>query len=137
MMKPLLRNLLVAALGSVPVALLVFLIIQHLSGRNETGSWIGGLGDLVVLYPGVVLPTLIGAVLYSIVLFMAGRGRRGVSRTTALLLTPVVLVPWLLFPIRNLLVYPPLLVGIVCGLVVLGLGVATGPPPATRVAERR
>ena len=136
LLRAFIRHLVVTAVVTVPVALIVFITIQHLAGKNEGGTLVIGIGNMVVLYPGVLVPTLIGVLLYTVILFAVGRSSRRMSRTVAILLTPVVLLPWMLFPIRDLLAFGPLLTGLAVGLLLLGAladtrsAAASGEPDA-------
>jgi len=104
------------ALVAVPIALVVFHVIQVARGESD-GT---GLLDLTVVYPGIALFSMIGGVLYTAALELVARNRP-ISSRLAVVLTPLVLLPWLVFSIRSLLLFPPFAAGVAVGLFAFGV----------------
>ena len=132
--RALLRHVLVAALVTAPVLLTGYGVTQWARGAAEEDSLGGVLLDLTVLYPGVALFTAAGAVVLTAALALARRRAGGAGRGTLLVLSPLLLVPWALLPARAVLSWPPMLPGIVAGLLVFVLLADTGHRPLPRQA---
>jgi hypothetical protein len=96
------RHLLLLAFVAIPLTLVVFYLVQLF--RGDSGDT--GLLDLSVLYPGLLLFTTIGAILYTVAVEALERVRP-VTPVIAVALTPLLVLPWLAFPVRALLFWPP------------------------------
>jgi hypothetical protein len=116
----LVHHTIILAVVALPLALITFTFIQVVRGeaRGE------GLLDLTVMYPGILLFTVPGVLLYSVVQESLCWHQQ-VSRARAIGLAPLVVMPWLVFPARHLLWWPPFAVGMAVGLVAFGLLVAS------------
>lgn len=125
--RAMLRNVLVAALLSVPSALVVFALVARLMGAGD-GS---GLLDLSVLFPWFALLTALGAALFTFGLEIARRSGVVLTRARAMLFAPLVLLPWVAVPARGLLIYPPFIVGMLVGLGVLVAAANLPSEPST------
>jgi hypothetical protein len=101
---------------AIPVGLAVFYALQLVRGQLN-GS---GLLDLTVLFPGVAIPTLIGAVFYTAVIEAIAR-KQTISTASSVAYAPLLLVPWLAFPIRGALLFPPFAIGLAVGLILFGI----------------
>jgi hypothetical protein len=110
------------ALVAIVVAAILGLAIAP-PGPADGGSMFGRLLDATVLAPGMVIPTAIGGVLYTLAVAV-GRRRGVLRRGLAIVLTPLVVVPWFALPIWHLLQIPGLVAGIAIGAIVLGLAAA-------------
>lgn len=123
--RVLVRNALVAALLSVPIALVVFSVVARAVGASDESS----LLDLTVLFPWLAMLAAAGAVVFTVGLDLARRRGMIVTRGRALLFAPLLVLPWLLVPARGLLLYPPFVVGALAGLGVLLVAVKLPTAP--------
>jgi hypothetical protein len=113
------HHTIILAVVALPLALITFTFIQVVRGEARGEE----LLDLTVMYPGILLFTVPGVLLYSVVQESLGWHQQ-VSRARAIGLAPLVVMPWLAFPARHLLWWPPFAVGMAVGLVAFGLLVA-------------
>ena len=114
------RNVLIAACLGLPVALLLFASFQFVREGDPADTVLEMLGGAGVIYLSLIVPTIVGAILYTACLYLAGP-RVGIARrATALILTPVVILPWLALRARELLMYAPFAVCVAIGLALIG-----------------
>ena len=132
--RALLRHILAAVGAFAPGTLLVYGVIQSARDATDSDSLGGFLLDLTVLYPGIAMVAAVGAVVFTIGLAVVRRLTDGATRLTVLLLSPLVLLPWSLFPARTALTWPPALVGVIVGLVLFALLADPGGKPLERQA---
>ena len=115
----LVQHLIILALVALPLALITFQLVQVVRGEAR-GK---GLPDLTVIYPGFLFFTVPGVLLYTGAQEALG-WHQHMSRARAVGLSPLLVVPWLAFPVRHSLLWPPFAIGVVAGLVAFGLLVA-------------
>lgn len=130
MLRPLaramIRNLIGTAVVVLPITLVVFASIQSVRGEDVATSVPNAIGELGILYLAVIGPTALGVALYTACLLFIAARTPTVHRLAAMAMTPVVLLPWLAFPIRRALVSGPFLASLIMGLVILGAIAAHG-----------
>lgn len=117
--RMMLRNILVAALLSVPAALIVFTVIVTLFGLGDDSRGGQLLLDLTIILPVLAIVGAVGGVLVTFALTVAHRHGMRITRAKAALFSPLVILPLVAFPARVFLIYPPFAAGVVVGLGVL------------------
>lgn len=116
----LLTSALIMVLLSIPLALLVFAIIQSWRGQNDSGTIMGLLLDLTIVYPALAISGVLGAFLFA-GLIQVTSARSRVHRWHAVALVPIAALPWGLLSLRALVFSWPMILGILIGLLGLAL----------------
>lgn len=117
----LVRNVLLAVLIAVPITLIAYAITWEVSGEAGQGGVGGKLLDLTVLYPGIAVLAALGAIPFTAAVWAVHRYRGHVSRVVVAMLSPLILLPWLLVPARGLLQWAPFGISVLIGLAVFAI----------------
>lgn len=111
MSNALVRNVMVAALLMVPLALTVFSLAATLIGTNDGTS----LLDMSVLWPWLAFLSALGAMLFTVATWVRVRYAGTLGRSARVVYGLLVFLPLLAVPARVLLFHPPAALGLAVG----------------------
>ena len=130
LVRALIKNICIQALVALPLALVAFYCVQRFLG--EVGPKESVL-DLTLIYPALLVVTLVGVVLFTVVITAVGQSRE-IGRPVIVGIASLAWLPLILISLGRLLTWPAFVAGVAVGCLTLGL-LATKPVPTTHARQ--